>query len=77
MRRSLLLILILAVLLWTCQGKANPANDAEAGVVTAHSRGLHGYIGYSASRPPDRSAYSAGMGFYSAVWPLIAKPIAR
>jgi len=80
MRTSLLFILILTVLPWTCEGKGNNANDAnkaEAGIVTAHSRGLHGYIGYSASRPPDRTNYSAGMGFYSAVWPLIAKPIAR
>ena len=52
-------------------------NDARAGVVTAHLRGLHGYIGYSASRPPDRANYSAGMGFYSAVWSLIVNPIAH
>ena len=80
MRTSLLFILILTVLPWTCEGKgsnSNDANKAEAGIVTAHYRGLHGYIGYSASRPPDRTNYSAGMGFYSAVWPLIAKPIAR
>jgi len=59
---------------------AEQAGDTEqrgVGVVTAHSRGLHGYIGYSASRPPARSEYSAGMGFYSAVWPLIDRPIAR
>jgi hypothetical protein len=80
MRTSLPLILILTILPWTCEGKGNNANDAkkvEAGIVTAHSRGLHGYIGYSASRPPDRATYSAGMSFYSAVWPLIDKPIAH
>ena len=79
MRNSLLIILAFMVLPWTCEGKENAANreDARAGVVTAHSRGLHGYIGYSASRPPARANYSAGMGFYSAVWPLIDKPIAR
>ncbi|MHC4146911.1 MAG: hypothetical protein ACYSUD_19335, partial [Planctomycetota bacterium] len=80
MRTLSRLILTLTVLLWTCEAKGNNANEANktgAGAVTAHSRGLHGYIGYSASRPPDRSAYSAGMGFYSAVWPLIAKPIAH
>jgi hypothetical protein len=54
-----------------------PKTDAQAGVVTSHSRGLHGYIGFGASRPPDRTVYSAGMGFYSAVWPLIDKPIAN
>jgi hypothetical protein len=80
MRISLQIILILTIMLWTSEGKgdnANKARNIETGVVTAHSRGLHGYIGYSASRPPDRSEYSAGMGFYAAVWPLIDKPIAH
>ncbi|MBZ0256620.1 hypothetical protein K8I31_11190 [bacterium] len=45
--------------------------------ITSHSQGLHGYIGYRATRPPERSEYTAGMGFYSAVWPLIDKPIAN
>jgi len=79
MRNSLLIILAFMVLPWTCEAEedATDKKDAKAGVVTAHSRGLHGYIGYSASRPPTRANYSAGMGFYSAVWPLIAKPIAN
>lgn len=47
------------------------------GVVEAHGRGLHGYIGYSATRPPAQSEFSAGMGFYSAVWPLIDRPLAN
>ncbi|MBL8762860.1 MAG: hypothetical protein JNM07_01150 [Phycisphaerae bacterium] len=46
------------------------------GRVTSHSEGLHGYIGFEASRPPAGSDYGAGMGFYSAVWPLIDRPIA-
>ena len=46
------------------------------GTVTAHSGGLHGYIGFTAERPPAQSEYSAGMGFYSAVWPLIDRPLA-
>jgi len=79
MRNTLFIILAFMVLPWTCEGKENAANreGERAGVVIAHSRGLHGYIGYSASRPPDRAKYSAGMGFYSAVWPLIVKPIAN
>ena len=80
MRMSLSLIIVVTVLLSVYEGKGSCAGGAdrvEAGKVTAHSRGLHGYIGYSASRPPDRATYSAGMGFYSAVWPLIAKPIAH
>ena len=78
MRNTLFIILAFMILPWTCEGKENTANkeSERAGVVIAHSRGLHGYIGYSASRPPDRATYSAGMGFYSAVWPLIAEPIA-
>ncbi|MDP8244892.1 MAG: hypothetical protein P9L94_12470 [Candidatus Hinthialibacter antarcticus] len=45
--------------------------------ITSHSRGLHGYIGYSATRPPERSEFNAGMGFYSAVWPLVDQPVAN
>jgi len=41
------------------------------------AQGLHGYIGYSASPPPDSKEYAAGMGFYSAVWPLIDAPLAE
>src|SRR5678815_4244573 len=54
----------------------NNAGKGEAGKVTARSDGLHGYIGFSASRPAARSKYSAGMGFYSAVWPLVDQPLA-
>ncbi|MCL4180952.1 MAG: hypothetical protein KJ072_24795, partial [Verrucomicrobia bacterium] len=48
----------------------------KAGVVTAQSQGLHGYIGFSHDQPPAGSGYSAGMGFYAAVWPLIDQPLA-
>lgn len=43
----------------------------------AMSRGLHGYIGFEASRPPDEAGFGAGIGFYAAVWPLIDKPYAN
>ena len=46
------------------------------GIVKEHSRGLHGYISYNAERPADQSSYSYGIGFYSAVWPLISQPLA-
>ena len=36
--------------------------------ITTHYRGLYGYIGYNATKPP--AGYGAGMSFYSAVWPL-------
>lgn len=38
-------------------------------------RGLHGYIGYSGSPPPDRAEFGVGMGFYSAAWSLIDQPL--
>ncbi|KAA3614236.1 MAG: hypothetical protein DWQ01_00615 [Planctomycetota bacterium] len=40
-------------------------------------RGLHGYIGYSATQPQDRAAFGFGMGFYSAAWSLIDQPLAH
>ncbi len=35
---------------------------------------MHGYIGFDAPLPPAKSGYGAGMGFCSAVWPLIDRP---
>ena len=75
---QLILIMTLAAALSPCQAQEkNQAARGPAGKVTAHSQGLHGYIGFTASRPPARSEFSAGMGFYSAVWPLIDQPIAN
>ncbi len=42
-----------------------------------HSEGLHGYIGFSHEKLPPQSAFSAGMGFYAAVWPLADQPLAN
>ncbi len=44
---------------------------------TQEGRGLHGYIAYSAGQPEDRAAYGYGMGFYSAAWSLIDRPLAH
>ncbi|MEM6470515.1 MAG: sulfatase-like hydrolase/transferase [Planctomycetota bacterium] len=63
----------------TLQEPETPAttdNDFKA-KLQLKSRGLHGYIGYKASRPPSQSEFNMGMGFYSAVWPLTAKPLAN
>jgi hypothetical protein len=78
-KNVLLMIAALITFSWTFQGQENAAGQEQirAGVVTSSSQGLHGYIGYSATRPSDSAEYGAGMGFYSAVWPLIDKPIAR
>jgi len=70
-----LLLVVLVLLAWACAGQQT-RETPETGRVTAHSSGLHGYIGFSATRPPARSEYSAGMGFYSAVWPLLDRPLA-
>jgi hypothetical protein len=51
------------------------AQKVGPGIVKEHSRGLHGYISYNADKPADQSSYSYGMGFYSAVWPLITQPV--
>jgi hypothetical protein len=48
-----------------------------AGQVTAHSDGLHGYIGFSHEKLPAQGGFSAGMGFYAAVWPLSPQPLAN
>jgi len=72
-------VLVLAILAVPPAAPGVPADGApppETGRVTAHSEGLHGYIGFEAARPPDRSAFSAGMGFYSAVWSLVDRPLA-
>ncbi len=47
-----------------------------AGQVTSHSEGLHGYIGFGHEKLPAEGGYSAGMGFYAAVWPLVDQPLA-
>lgn len=63
-----------------CLGQQDPVNKVgktEASAVTSHAGGLHGYIGFSATRPAEHSEYSAGMGFYTAVWPLIDQPLAN
>ena len=48
----------------------------KAGQVNSHSQGLHGYIGFGHERLPPQGGYSAGMGFYAAVWPLVDQPLA-
>jgi len=79
MNKALPVVITLLVLYGACAGKGTTTSREETrtGVVTAHFRGLHGYIGYSASRPASRAEYGIGMGFYAAVWPLIDKPIAH
>jgi len=71
---------IVSLLSWSCAGadgeKQEPA-DSDAGKITSHSQGLHGYIGFGHEKLPPGSGYSAGMGFYAAVWPLVDQPLAH
>jgi hypothetical protein len=59
------------------QESQKDSESAKSGGVRLRSQGLHGYIGFDATRPPARSEYSAGMGFYSAIWPLVDQPLAN
>lgn len=59
------------------QTESDSASSSHPAAIRSHGNGLHGYIGFEAERPPDRSEYSAGMGFYSAVWPLVKLPLAN
>jgi len=75
--RCLLVCCVMPLICTGQEGDTPQTKETQVGVVRAHGRGLHGYIGYSASRPSNRAEYSAGMGFYAAVWPLIDRPIAH
>ncbi len=78
MRTVFTLFLSIALGPWACAGAENPGPpNVQSGIVTPHSQGLHGYIGFSHERLPTNTAYSAGMGFYAAVWPLVDRPLAN
>lgn len=57
-------------------GRAQDGAKSEAGRVTSDAQGLHGYIGFGHENLPAGTAYTAGMGFYAAVWPLVDQPLA-
>ncbi len=69
----------LVFLTWACAGQDQRPKEEpkpEGGKVTAHSDGLHGYIGFSHEKLPPQPSFDAGMGFYAAVWPLVDEPLA-
>ena len=79
MKNSVVVVVGVAFLTWACAGQEQRVKEgpaSEAGKVSAHSDGLHGYIGFSHENLPPGSAYCAGMGFYAAVWPLVDEPLA-
>lgn len=57
--------------------KTHAADPADVGRVTTHSDGLHGYIGCHAERPSKTAESTAGISFYTAIWPLIDRPLAN
>jgi hypothetical protein len=59
-----------------CTAQTDQA-PSEPGRVSAHSQGLHGYLGFHATSPPRDAGFGAGVSFYSAVWPLVEQPIAN
>jgi hypothetical protein len=80
MRIITLHILNIVILSLACLEQASGANRqtaSEAEKVTSHSQGLHGYIGFSHEKLPAEGGFTAGMGFYAAVWPLVDEPLAN
>ncbi len=59
-------------------GLTSRADDtASSSTITEQSEGLHGYIAYGHELCPPHSAFTAGGGFYSAVWSLVDQPLAH
>jgi hypothetical protein len=56
---------------------AEDGTDAGAGRPKLHFQGLHGYIGFEHQKLPADGKFTAGMGFYAAVWPLVDRPLAN
>ncbi len=52
------------------------AAENKPATITPNFQGLHGYISYGHEKFPPQSSFTAGMGFYSAVWPLVSQPLA-
>jgi len=70
---------VLVLLVWPCVAQdslSTASKPAGVGKVTSHSQGLHGYISFGHEKLPADGGYTAGMGFYAAVWPLTDQPLA-
>jgi hypothetical protein len=67
--------LLALALVATVQCSPAPDEDDPTSLqVIEGTQGLHGYVGYTTpTRPPE---YGAGVGFYTAVWPLVEEPLA-
>ncbi|MEX2235265.1 MAG: hypothetical protein WD824_24085 [Cyclobacteriaceae bacterium] len=69
-----ILTLLAAILMILSMQACSPADTVKPEHVKDGSRGLHGYVGYTT--PPRPTDFGAGIGFYTAVWPLIEYPVA-
>ena len=65
-------IAMLALVVWPSAAQEVASG---IGVVTSHGQGLHGYIGFGHENLPREGNYTAGMGFYAAVWSLVDQPL--
>lgn len=80
MKNAILSLVVASILSSPCVAQNGPqprASTSDVGAVTSHSQGLHGYIGFSCEALPRNGGYTAGMGFYAAVWPLVDRPLAN
>jgi len=59
----------------SCSSGLDQDKTPEITEITEGSKGLHGYISFSSTKPPE--GYGAGISFYSAVWPLIDRPLSN
>ncbi len=78
MKSNVYFIAVLGLLAWPCAAQDTASSlkkQAGGGNVTSHSEGLHGYIGFGHEELPADGGYSAGMGFYAAVWSLVDQPL--
>ncbi len=69
------LFLLLASACSVTRNKNSQTSNHEKPKVTEGGKGLQGYISYSLPKTPE--GYGAGISFYSAVWPLIERPLAN
>lgn len=77
MKPSLPILRLASLLATTAIGLTSTSAEERAGNVTPQSQGLHGYIGFDIEKLPAKGGYTAGMGFYAAVWPLVDQPLAN
>ena len=68
-------VIYLSIGFFTMGCSSNKNDNASASEnITENGNGLHGYIGYSSLKRPE--GFGAGIGFYTAVWPLVEQPLA-